>query len=632
MKDVDALLAPIEGDDPGGPYLRYDPVYDEIKEARREDPELPQGEWKRERKVADWSKVVSLASSTLQERSKDLQVAAWLLEGWLRREGYPGLEAGLRLLVRLHREQWDHLHPRVEDPDDLEFRAVPLEWVGDYLEPSLRAAPLNDAGHTLGEYEEARRMGTEEEAAGNSDREAAREEAIADGRPVMEDFLDAFDATPKPWVKEMAGAVEGSREALAELDEVCTELYEDVPPSFLGLREALEGVSRVTSRLLQRKLEQDPDPVEEAPVDDSGTEGEGEGATPGDASPGGAAAAVGEGSGPGRPSGGSAGRPAPAPDSADGAAAGLAAAARWMRRDDPTNPAPYLVLRAHRWGELRAGGDALDPRLLEAPPTDTRTRLKTLLLDGEWAELLDAAEEVMATPWGRGWLDLQRYVVTALDHLGSDYDAVVAAVTQSLQGLLEVRPGLLEMTLMDDSPTANRETLGWLEEALPGRDGVAVTASPAVRPGQDPGRTRSRAEDRLRAGQPREAIQLLLDAATREDSARERFLRRSEATRIMVDEGMQAVALPILEEMMEQVERHSLEDWEAGDTVAGPLSLLYHCLDTSGADPSRQEQLYLRICRLDPMEGMRLKSGDGSAGGGGAAEAAAGPAEGSDGA
>ena len=35
------------------PNLRYAPVYDKIKEARREDDELPQGAWQHERKVAD---------------------------------------------------------------------------------------------------------------------------------------------------------------------------------------------------------------------------------------------------------------------------------------------------------------------------------------------------------------------------------------------------------------------------------------------------------------------------------------------------------------------------------------------------------------------------------------------------
>ena len=37
------LLTPIPGDNPAGQNLRYAPVYDKIKEARREDDEAPQG-------------------------------------------------------------------------------------------------------------------------------------------------------------------------------------------------------------------------------------------------------------------------------------------------------------------------------------------------------------------------------------------------------------------------------------------------------------------------------------------------------------------------------------------------------------------------------------------------------------
>ena len=48
------LLQPIPGPHPGGASLRYDPVYDKLKEARREDDDIPQGEWARQRKVADW--------------------------------------------------------------------------------------------------------------------------------------------------------------------------------------------------------------------------------------------------------------------------------------------------------------------------------------------------------------------------------------------------------------------------------------------------------------------------------------------------------------------------------------------------------------------------------------------------
>ena len=45
----DDLLTPIPGANPSGPDLRYDPLYDRIKEARREEDDVPQGVWKRAR-------------------------------------------------------------------------------------------------------------------------------------------------------------------------------------------------------------------------------------------------------------------------------------------------------------------------------------------------------------------------------------------------------------------------------------------------------------------------------------------------------------------------------------------------------------------------------------------------------
>ena len=86
----DDLLNPIPGENPSGANLRYAPVYDKIKEARREDDDAPQGEWARERKVADWKQVIKLAGEALATKSKDLQLAAWLTEAMLRTEGFAG--------------------------------------------------------------------------------------------------------------------------------------------------------------------------------------------------------------------------------------------------------------------------------------------------------------------------------------------------------------------------------------------------------------------------------------------------------------------------------------------------------------------------------------------------------------
>ena len=107
--------------------------------------------------------------------------------------------------------------------------------------------------------------------------------------------------------------------------------------------------------------------------------------------------------------------------------------------------------------------------------------------------------------------------------------------------------------------------------------------------------------------------------AEQEKSSRARFLRRSEAAQIMVDGGLEAIALPILKELLEQIEAHKLEDWEAGDTVARPMGLLYRCLDKLGGDADMKDSLYRQICRLDPVRAMAFPtvspSNDGGSGG-----------------
>ena len=55
----------------------------------------------------------------------------------------------------------------------------------------------------------------------------------------------------------------------------------------------------------------------------------------------------------------------PEPTSVADATARIAMVTRWLRQRDATNPAPYLMLRGFRWGELRANAPEVDPRLLD---------------------------------------------------------------------------------------------------------------------------------------------------------------------------------------------------------------------------------------------------------------------------
>ncbi|MEO8368808.1 MAG: type VI secretion system protein TssA, partial [Candidatus Solibacter sp.] len=127
------LLNPIPGENPSGQNLKYAPVFDKIKEARRQDDDAAQGEWKHERKLADWPQVIKLAGETLATKTKDLQLAVWLTEALLKTQGIGGLHEGLDLLKGLVEGFWDTLYPENED-GDLELRVAPLEWLGSRLE------------------------------------------------------------------------------------------------------------------------------------------------------------------------------------------------------------------------------------------------------------------------------------------------------------------------------------------------------------------------------------------------------------------------------------------------------------------------------------------------------------------
>jgi type VI secretion system protein ImpA len=587
MQLRDDLLEPIPGDHPGGEDLRYEPIYDQIKLARTEEDDIPLGDWQRERKTADFRQVIELTQTALATQTKDLQLAAWLAEALLREEGFSGFHEGLELVRELLTRFWDHLYPEVED-DDVEFRATPLEWLAGYLELPVKLAPLTQGGHSLLAYLEAQAVGYESED-DSHEQKTARAEAIEEGKVTPEQFDAAFDATPKAWYKETVAAIEACLATIEALDAAGDELFGDFAPSYSKLKDDIAEVQRVAQKLLDRKLETDPDPPEPEPAvevmeSDAGDSGPGTGSTSG-------ISAV--------------------PTSRADAAARIGHVAKFLRSQSPRDPAPYALLRGYRWAEVRAGGVPPDPRLLEAPPTQVRTRLKGLLLDENWPALLEAGEDVMATAFGRGWLDLQRYVMTALTRLGDQYDVVRHVIHGALSELLREVPSLADATLMDDSPTANRETQGWLlsegildgeaagvDRPRPRSSGPSISGVPQLV---------QQARNHVREGKTDQAVALLLQASERASHAREAFLSRSEAAAIMVDQDLAAVARPILDDMLELVERHSLDTWEAGDLVARPLGLLYRVQTATGEDA---DDLYERICRLDPVQALRLRSGD----------------------
>ena len=591
----DDLLTPIAGDNPAGTDLRYE-LYDIVREARREEIDAPTGGWDRPRKTADWALVAKETSAAIATRSKDLQLAVWLIEASYHRESFAGFGAAVRMTAQLLDKFWEHLYPELED-GDVEARVAPLAWLGSDKQPltqAMRLAPITASGLTIFKFRDSQDVGYESET-DDYDKKQARKKKIDSGKISGEEFDQAFNATPKAWYKQIAADLASALDAIALLDRTGNEKFGRDAPGYSQLKKPIEEVQGIVRELLAKKLVAEPDPIVAEPVAEASEALGGDAATAGGAASTGAALTA-------------------EPTSREDATQRVIVAARWLRRAEPTGPTSYLMLRALRWGELRAQAPEPDPRLLAAPAPASRTQLRTLMLDAKWAELLDAAETVMATPAGRGWLDLQRYALRATDELGPEYAAVGTAIRSELRALLREVPSLVDLTMMDGLPTASPDTRNWLRVEFAGAEpedvSIAAEADLGLAPvgaanGSDAhDRGDQRAVGEVKAGPPQKAIELLLRELDREKSARGRFLRQTQLTRIMVESGFDAIARPILDEMLQRVETHKLEEWEAGALLAQPLAALYRCLEKSGEDAARQQQLYLRICRLDPVQAM----------------------------
>lgn len=143
--DFERFLKPINKSSPCGNDVRYETIYDEIQEARREDdPNLPQGIWTTALKKADWNLVIKLCEDTLCTKSKDLQVAAWLAEAYLQRDGIAGLTRGLQLIGMISDTYWDQVFPLMID-GDLEFRLSAFEWLNQKLLERIYLIPLTES-------------------------------------------------------------------------------------------------------------------------------------------------------------------------------------------------------------------------------------------------------------------------------------------------------------------------------------------------------------------------------------------------------------------------------------------------------------------------------------------------------
>ncbi|HFQ81457.1 MAG TPA: type VI secretion system protein TssA [Desulfobacterales bacterium] len=275
--DLEAILAPIPGDNPAGESLRYHPLYDEIQEARRADDVLDQGEWQHELKSSDWDKVFSLSMEALTTKTKDLQIAAWLFESLTITEGFAGVNLGFKIITGFLRDFWDHLYPEIDD-DDLDYRVGPLEFLNDKVWLPVKQIPLTDSTTTPGyswmKWQESRQVGSEKDIRNqygdiDSDKQQVRDELIAEGKITAEDFDTAVAGSSRAFYETLAAEVTACLEEFKLFDAIVDEKFGREAPRLAELKTALEDCRYLVDRLLKEKREQEPDSPPEVMADET---------------------------------------------------------------------------------------------------------------------------------------------------------------------------------------------------------------------------------------------------------------------------------------------------------------------------------------------------------------------------
>ena len=339
LLDFDRLLAPVSEDRPSGESLQYSGLFDEIREARRADDVLAQGDWKRELKVADWDEAVALSTDALLAKTKDLQIGAWLAEGLTMLHGFAGARDGLKLMKGLHEQFWETCYPEI-DEGDMEGRANVLSFLDRQVALSLRKAPMTRApglNFSWLEWNESRPFDIPESVSGPLDGDAQarlselKRQAVEENKTSGEDFRKAKSSTPKAFFEDASKTLAQAWDEFQGLDRMMDEKFGRQTPGLGELKKAIEEVRRVVDGILKEKRALEPD----------ATAAGGAGASFEEAGADGGGAVVYRTAGPSGPI-----------RSRSEALARLGEVADFFRQTEPHSPVSYLVQRAITWGQM----------------------------------------------------------------------------------------------------------------------------------------------------------------------------------------------------------------------------------------------------------------------------------------
>ncbi|PIZ33563.1 MAG: type VI secretion system protein TssA [Alphaproteobacteria bacterium CG_4_10_14_0_8_um_filter_37_21] len=254
------LLAPLSENSGVGQYLRYDPLYDEIRQARKEEDEtLSQGIWQHDLKKADFVTVEALCAEALEFRTKDIQIVSWLTDSWISLDSVEGFARGLALCKEMVSTYWSNIYPQ-EDEDGYEARVRLFEWMNEQFANRLMTVPLTyksmtqeHAILTLADWLAA--LNTETIAKRAADYQKALDAVSAKGAITLSVFRKNLNTSDAKFLQKLFACTTKAQEELQELIVVIGKKLGKQATGFSRVKTCLDDILRIVkSTLEQREL------------------------------------------------------------------------------------------------------------------------------------------------------------------------------------------------------------------------------------------------------------------------------------------------------------------------------------------------------------------------------------------
>ncbi|MDR3285494.1 MAG: type VI secretion system protein TssA [Holosporales bacterium] len=241
------ILDALPSDGPGKD-LKYDPIYDKIRNSRSEEEAyLSMGIWERELKKADWEDVQNLCVNVLKKETCDLQIVCWLCEAWCHLEGWNGLKTTFLFFNKFCQNHWDKCYPLITEEDsetNIEHRVRILEWFVEKIGDSMMFFPFNKQNPitpdtiNLAVWHTALNIDAVERRSGRAQSENSN-------TITLKRFRQLLKQIPIDYIQHTNDTILSIEQCIADSENFFLQKCNNQEPAFTKIKNLLEDVKKI---------------------------------------------------------------------------------------------------------------------------------------------------------------------------------------------------------------------------------------------------------------------------------------------------------------------------------------------------------------------------------------------------